>query len=82
MNQIEEIVNSSFNADQMLTSLRLDLDHDLNGSWTVGGVHSGSTELTYIGSNSQSGLWTYIDNVTFSSMLNNLFGVALPLKFI
>lgn len=66
----EEIVNYSFNADQMLTSERLDLDQDLNGSWTVGGVESGSTELTYNGSYSRSGLWTYnlednhIDNVT------------------
>ena len=74
----EEIVNYSFNADQMLTSHRLDLDQDLNGSWIVGGVQSGSTELTYNGSYSRSGLWTYnldnnhIDNVTFSSMLNNL----------
>jgi len=74
----EEIVNYSFNADQMLTSNRLDLDHDLNGSWTVGGVQSGSTELTYNGSYSRSGLWTYnlednhIDNVTFSSILSNL----------
>jgi hypothetical protein len=74
----EEIVNYSFNADQLLTSNRLDLEHDLNGSWAVGGIESGSTELTYNGSYSRSGLWTYnlednhIDNVTFSSILSNL----------
>ena len=75
---MEEIVNYSFNADQILTSPRLDLDQDLNGSWTIGGVQTGSMELTYNGTYSRSGLWTYIlddnhtDNVTFSSMLSNL----------
>lgn len=74
----EEVVNYSFNAGQILTSPRLDLDQDLNGSWSIEGVQDGSTELIYKGSYSRSGLWTYnlddnhTDNVTFSSVLNNL----------
>lgn len=73
-----ETVNYNFNADQVLTSARLDLDQDLDGSWSVGGVQAGSTELTYNGTYSRGGLWTYnlednhADNVTFSSVLNNL----------
>jgi len=74
----EEMITYSFNADQELTSVRLNLDQNITGTWSVAGVENSSTELTYNGDYNRTGLWTYnlddnhTDNVTFSSVLQEI----------
>lgn len=73
-----ETVNYSFTADQELTSVRFDLDHDISGSWTIEGVQEGATEITYNGPYDRSGLWTFnlqedhTDNVSYNSTFTEL----------
>lgn len=74
----EEMVTYTFNANQDLSSVRLNLDQDITGTWSVAGVQNNSTSLTYNGEYNRTGLWTYnlednhSDNVTFNSLLQNI----------
>lgn len=55
----EEIITYNFTADQLLTSVRFDLDQQITGDWTVAGVQENAVQYTYNGPYSRNGSWTY-----------------------
>jgi hypothetical protein len=77
----EETITYNFSASQTTVSSPLDTDHELSGAWVISGVESSSAVLTYDGSYSRGGEWTYnnednhVDNTTtsfvFSSVMAN-----------
>ncbi|GAB4402900.1 MAG: hypothetical protein OHK0053_27280 [Microscillaceae bacterium] len=74
----EETITYDFTADQTTTSDPLDTDHNITGSWVVSGAESSSSVLTYNGSYSRGGNWTYnnednhVDNITTSFVYSNV----------
>lgn len=74
----EETITYNFTADQITTSDPLDTDHTILGAWVIMGAESGSTVLTYSGSYSRGGMWTYnnednhVDNTTTSFVFSNV----------
>ncbi len=71
--EVTETVLYSFAQNQLLNSVRYDLDQAINGSWSIDGVQEGSAEITYNGPYNRSGSWTYnqednhTDDITYSS---------------
>jgi len=74
----QETASYTFAADQSTVSNPLNTEHTISGNWTVFGVESSSTELTYNGSYSQGGQWIYnnqddrTDNTTTTFLYNNV----------
>lgn len=73
-----ELINYSFNADQVTSSERIDSDTEILGVWTVDGVETTSNEYVYNGNYSRGGDWTYnlednhTDEVTSSFVYSNV----------
>lgn len=76
--EVGEIINYSFETDQVLTSVRYDIEQAISGAWTIEGVQENSTTFIYTGPYSRSGLWTYnlrdnhTDDVSYTSSFTNL----------
>ncbi|MEO1435625.1 MAG: hypothetical protein AAFV80_08830 [Bacteroidota bacterium] len=74
----EETIQYTYNADQVLTSVRFDQVLDIDGDWSVQGVQNGSTELIYNGPYNRNGTVTYnlskghTETVDYLSTLINL----------
>jgi len=74
----EETIIYNFSADQTTTSDPLDTDHTIFGAWVIMGAESGSSVLTYDGTYSRGGMWTYnnednhVDNTTTSFVLSDV----------
>lgn len=74
----EEMITYNFTSDQTTTSDPLDTDNSIEGDWDISGAESSSTVLTYDGSYSRGGSWTYknqdnrVDNSTTSFVYSNV----------
>ncbi len=66
----QETIAYNFSADQTTTSDPRDTDHFIEGDWIIDGAEDSSTTLTYNGTYSRGGTWTYnyeenhVDNAT------------------
>ena len=74
----DETITYNFTAEQSTTSNPLNTDHDITGAWVIAGAESGSSSLTYNGSYSRGGMWTYnnednhVDNTITSFVYSNV----------
>lgn len=74
----EETIAYNFGADQTTISNPIDTDHSIIGDWIITGAQNTSTELTYNGSYSRNGEWTYnnqdnhTDNTLTSFVYSNV----------
>lgn len=74
----EETIVYNFTAEQSTTSSPLNTDHEIIGAWVISGAESSSSALTYNGSYSRGGMWTYnnednhVDNTITSFVYSNI----------
>ncbi len=74
----EEVITYNFTLDQITTSNPLNTNNDITGAWTISGAEESSTVLTYNGSYTRGGEWTYnnednhTDDVTTSFIYENV----------
>lgn len=74
----KETITYNFTSNQTTTSDPRDTDHEVTGAWVINDAESSSSFLTYNGSYSRAGTWTFnnednhVDNTTNSFVFSNV----------